>query len=103
MGFGIPSWQVDGMDPLAVKLAMEQAVAAPYCASRLADAGARIDALMPRVNTAEAEALTRMKAGLASYAAVVEAIVVKIQRGEINDPWRANAALEPAKGATRSA
>ncbi|MBB5688700.1 MFS transporter [Roseomonas alkaliterrae] len=27
MGFGIPSWQVDGMDPLAVKLAMEQAVA----------------------------------------------------------------------------
>ena len=27
MGFGIPAWQVDGMDPLAVRLAMEQAVA----------------------------------------------------------------------------
>ncbi len=27
MGFAIPSWQVDGMDPLAVRLAMEQAVA----------------------------------------------------------------------------
>ena len=26
-GFGIPSWRVDGMDPLAVHLAMEQAVA----------------------------------------------------------------------------
>lgn len=25
MGFGIPSWRVDGMDPLAVHLAMEQA------------------------------------------------------------------------------
>lgn len=27
LGFNIPSWQVDGMDPLAVHLAMEQAVA----------------------------------------------------------------------------
>ncbi|WP_198369460.1 alpha-ketoacid dehydrogenase subunit alpha/beta [Roseomonas rosulenta] len=27
MGFAIPSWQVDGMDPLAVRIAMEQAVA----------------------------------------------------------------------------
>jgi 2-oxoisovalerate dehydrogenase E1 component len=27
MGFGIPSWQVDGMDPLAVRLAMQEAVA----------------------------------------------------------------------------
>ncbi len=27
MGFAIPAWQVDGMDPLAVRLAMEQAVA----------------------------------------------------------------------------
>ncbi len=26
IGFGIPSWRVDGMDPLAVQLAMEQAV-----------------------------------------------------------------------------
>ena len=27
LGFGIPSWQVDGMDPLAVHLAMQEALA----------------------------------------------------------------------------
>ena len=39
-----------------------------------------------------------MQAALGRYRQTVQDIVRRIEVGEINDPWAANKALEPAKG-----
>jgi methyl-accepting chemotaxis protein len=52
---------------------------------------------------AEDQPLTeRLITALAGYAKVVESIHVGITRGEVNDPWRANQALQPALAQVRA-
>jgi methyl-accepting chemotaxis protein len=43
-----------------------------------------------------------MLAGLARYTAGMEAIIKRLEIGELNDPWAANKAMEPLKGDIRA-
>lgn len=59
--------------------------------------------IKPTLETTEQEALMRMETGLSGYQKAVEGIVAGIQRGEVNDPWRANQLMEPSKADIRAA
>ena len=52
---------------------------------------------------AEVEMLQTMQKGIDNYAAGFEGILGKLARGELNDPWAANAAMTPLKGDIRQA
>ncbi len=56
----------------------------------------RIAELRPQLNPEEQTQAESLLAAVAGYEKAVESIHVSITRGEINDPWRANQALEPA-------
>ena len=62
----------------------------------------RIAELRPLLSPEEQLQADNLLAALASYAKVVESIHVGITRGEVNDPWRANQALEPTLAQVRS-
>lgn len=62
-----------------------------------------MDSIHPLLRADEQAALQRMQTGITGYAAAVEKIVVGIQRGEVNDPWRANQLMEPSKADIRAA
>ncbi|MDO9029935.1 MAG: methyl-accepting chemotaxis protein [Hydrogenophaga sp.] len=62
-----------------------------------------MDSIHPLLRAEEQAALERMQAGINGYAEAVEKIVIGIQRGEVNDPWRANQLMEPSKADIRAA
>ncbi|MDQ7746669.1 methyl-accepting chemotaxis protein [Hydrogenophaga pseudoflava] len=62
-----------------------------------------MDHIHPLLRPDEQAALQRMQAGITAYSAAVEKIIVGIQRGEVNDPWRANQLMEPSKADIRAA
>ena len=57
----------------------------------------------PLLDGPQRAAAREMTAALGRYQQAVQAIVRRIEIGEINDPWAANKALEPAKGEIRAA
>ncbi len=61
-----------------------------------------IEALRPLLQAGEQPLAEQLVAALAGYGKVVESIHVGITRGEVNDPWRANQALEPALAQVRT-
>ena len=64
---------------------------------------ARIQALRPRVAADEQAEIDRLNTGMQAYSKAVETIARALAEGRINDPWKANQALEPAKGDIRAA
>ncbi|KRB96916.1 hypothetical protein ASE11_16080 [Hydrogenophaga sp. Root209] len=62
----------------------------------------RVEDLRPLLSSEERPLTDDLIAALAGYSKVVESIHVGITRGEVNDPWRANQALEPALVQVRS-
>lgn len=71
--------------------------------AELTAATAELDPLSERVDAESAPLIGTLREGLASYAKGVEDIVTRIRTGVINDPWSANAAMEPHKTSVRAA
>ncbi|WP_168224774.1 methyl-accepting chemotaxis protein [Rhodoferax aquaticus] len=49
----------------------------------------------PLAQDTEAESLQTMQTGVEAYAGGVKQVMLKIERGELHDPWGANKAMEP--------
>jgi len=62
-----------------------------------------LEQLGPRLDAAQQADVSKMQTAIGRYQQAVEAIVKNIEIGQINDPWAANKALEPAKGEMRAA
>ncbi len=62
-----------------------------------------LEQLGPRLDAAQQADVDKMQTAIGRYQQAVEAIVKGIEIGQINDPWAANKALEPAKGDMRAA
>jgi methyl-accepting chemotaxis protein len=71
--------------------------------SQVSETRRLMETIRPLLLPEEQAELQRMQAGLNGYAAAVEKIITGIQRGEVNDPWRANQLMEPSKADIRSA
>jgi methyl-accepting chemotaxis protein len=54
------------------------------------------------LGTADKATVEAMLAGLARYTTGMEAIIKRLEIGELNDPWAANKAMEPLKGDIRA-
>lgn len=90
---------------LFLNLADEEALLR-YVASwkqQLAETRSLMEQIHPLLRSDEQSALQQMQTSLTGYAAAVEKIVVGIERGEVNDPWRANQLMEPSKADIRTA
>ena len=62
-----------------------------------------IDNAKAVTQVAELEMLETIQKGIVNYSAGFEGILGKLARGELNDPWAANAAMTPLKGDIRQA
>ena len=62
-----------------------------------------LEQLHPLLDGPEQVAAGEMGTAVGRYRQTVQDIVRRIEAGQINDPWAANAALEPAKGEIRAA
>jgi methyl-accepting chemotaxis protein len=72
-------------------------------AAELDRLNATLERLKPLLDTEQQASADQMSAAVGRYRQTVQGIVQRIEMGEINDPWAANKALEPAKGEIRSA
>jgi len=84
----------------------DEAELARYHKSWGKEAGAaleRLQSLGTHLQSAERDSAARMAEGIRQYRQAVEGIVGEIKVGKINDPWRANQAMEPHKSAIRAA
>jgi methyl-accepting chemotaxis protein len=69
----------------------------------LARLAKRIDQLVPLLEVEQRTALEALRAGLAGYGRGFTDILGRIERGEVNDPWAANRAMESFKADVRAA
>ena len=63
----------------------------------------RLDATQGGLLAQQRDALDALRRGIANYRRGVLSLNERIDRGELNDPWAANAAMEPLKGDIRAA
>ena len=63
----------------------------------------RLDATQGGLLAQQRDALDALRTGIANYRRGLLSLNERIDRGELNDPWAANAAMEPLKGDIRAA